>query len=372
MSIAVQEYDTIVIGGGQAGLAIGYELSRQGRPFAILDAAQRIGDSWRHRWDSLHLFSPARYSGLPGMAFPAPRDSFPTKDAVAAYLAAYCARFNLPVKLNTRVDALTYPNGAHLVGAGPQRFSSVRVVVATGPFQRSRVPAFAAALAPTLRQLHADAYRNPGQIPGGDVLVVGAGNSGAEIAIELGMSDHRVWLAGRDTGYGYGFHWFNWWFYRTLVTSDSWIGRRVQMRAHRRGQGVPLRRIKPADIAQAGIVRVPRMIGVVDGKPQLADGRILDVATVVWATGFQPDYRWIALPIFAESGYPIHHRGVVPEQPGLYFLGLPFQHTPASSLLGGVGADARYIADHIKRHAATKRTVTLQPAPIGIETWDAV
>ncbi|MGH2352907.1 MAG: flavin-containing monooxygenase [Chloroflexota bacterium] len=351
-----QRFDTVVVGGGQAGLAMGYFLARQGRDFVILDAAGRIGDTWRHRWDSLRLFTPAFHSGLPGMPFPAPGASFPTKDEVADYLTQYAERFALPVRHGRRVEALSRHDGGYLLRAGEERYVAARVVVATGPYQHPHLPDFAVGLDPTIVQLHSSAYRHPGQLPAGDALVVGAGSSGAEIAVELAAT-RRTYLAGRDTGYiplGLVHNHLSLWLADHVLTTDTWLGRK--MSAAHRERGAPLVRLKAKDIAAAGVDRVPRVDGVADGRPRLADGRRLDVPVVVWATGFRPDFSWIDLPIFDDSGSPLHHRGVVDTAPGLYFLGLPFQHTPTSEHIGGVGKDARHVAAHLAA------SVSIRPA----------
>jgi putative flavoprotein involved in K+ transport len=345
------ELDTVVAGGGQAGLAMGYYLSRQHSDFVILDAAARVGDTWRNRWDSLRLFTPAFHSGLPGMPFPAPGRSFPTKDQTADYLEAYADRFQLPVRLGQRVQSLSPHDGGYLLRAGDERYTAKHVVVATGPYHHPHIPSFAAALDPTITQLHSSHYRNPDRLPAGDVLVVGAGNSGAEIAVELAAT-RRTHLSGPDVGHAPIWLIHNrvsLWLADHLLTTDTRLGRR--MRATRRRRGDPLVRLKPTDILAAGVQRVPRVDGVVDGTPRLADGRLLEVAVVVWATGYRPDFGWIDLPIFDDAGAPTHHRGVVAAAPGLYFLGLPFQYTPTSDHVGGVGRDARHIAQHLAAHA---------------------
>jgi putative flavoprotein involved in K+ transport len=342
-----ERFDTVVVGGGQAGLAMGYFLARQGRDFVILDAARQIGDTWRNRWDSLRLFTPAAHSSLPGMPFPAPPHAFPTKDEVAGYLERYAERFALPVRLGRRVEALSRHDSGYLLRTGAERYLAAHVVVATGAYHAPRIPDFAPQLDPRVVQLHSSAYRNPGQLPTGDALVVGAGNSGAEIALELAAT-RRAYLAGRDTGYiplSLIHNGLSLWLAAHLLTTDTRLGRR--MREASRQQGDPLIRLKPKDLAATGVERVPRVAGATDGRPRLADGRLLDVTTVVWATGFRPDFGWIALPIFDEAGEPRHHRGVVEAAPGLYFLGLPFQHTPTSAHVGGVGRDARHIATHL-------------------------
>jgi putative flavoprotein involved in K+ transport len=348
MDNGVAAFDTIVVGGGQAGLAAGYWLSRRGREFLILEAGQRVGDSWRRRWDSLRLFTPARYDSLPGMAFPAPGKAFPTKDQMADYLEAYVAILDLPMRLGTPVDHLWRQNGRYLLAAGERRFEADRVVVATGAVAAK--PSFAADLDPTIRQLHSSQYRNPRQLADGPTLVVGAGNSGAEIALDLAPR-HRVWLSGRDVGRiplltG---RWY-WWLIHRRLTVDNRVGRWLRDTKHH--GGTPLVRVGQADLAAAGIDRVPRTVGVQNGRPALADGRILDVANVVWCTGFAPDYRWINLPVFGQDGWPVHYRGVVAGASCLYFVGLPFQYTLTSALVGGVGRDAAHIVEHLVMHPA--------------------
>jgi putative flavoprotein involved in K+ transport len=350
--------NTVVIGGGQAGLAIGHYLKKQGREFVILDAAGRIGDAWRGRWDSLRLFTPAALSGLPGMPFPFRSGYFPTKDETADYLEEYAEKFDLPVHLGRRVDALRRESGGYVVSAGQERYLTENVVVATGSCGVPRVPEFAQRLDSSIAQLHSSAYRDRRQIPEGDVLVVGAGNSGAEISLELAAS-HRTYLSGRDTGNVpggvHGQHlpghillaWLIGWRIIGCFTADTRLGRKG--REFSRTQGLPLVRFSPTDLIEAGVERVPSVEGVADGKPVLADGRTLDVTSVVWATGFKPDFGWIELPVFGEDGYPLQHHGVVDAAPGLYFLGLPFQHTFLSDTVGGVGNDARHVADHLAR-----------------------
>ena len=351
--VSEHRFDTVVIGGGQAGFAAGYYLKKQGRDFVILDAGERIGDAWRERWDSLRLFTPVAYDGLPGMPFPAPRGYYPTKQEMADYLEEYAWRFGLPVRLGRRVRSLFRCDGGYLLLVGEECYMAENVVVATGPYNTPRIPDFAGHLDPSIFQIHSSVYRNPEQLPEGGVLVVGAGNSGAEISVEL-AAGRRTYLSGRDTGWapaGLLRSRLFWWLI-DRITADTRFGRRGEKFDRRRG--TPLIGLKPEDIARAGVERVPRVEGVVGGKPELADGRVLEVESVVWATGFKPDFGWIELPIFDEDGYPIHHRGAAKGVPGLYFVGLPFQHTFASAVVGGVGKDARYVVDHLASQAAKR------------------
>jgi putative flavoprotein involved in K+ transport len=353
-----KQFDTVVIGGGQAGLAVGYYLARQKRDFVILDAHGRAGDSWRQRWDSLRLFTPTSFNQLPGMPFPKSANRFPTKGEMADYLESYVSRFQLPILFNTKVAEVTQDSDAYLITADTLRLKADHVIVATGAYPTPRVPAFASQLDPSINQLHSADYRNPGQLRDGAVLVAGAGNSGVEIALEL-ASQHSVWLAGRDTGfipanYGKFSYELGVVLFKALMqhlTVDTPPGRWIVQRARDFMGGHPVVGITPEDLHRAGIQRVPRVRGVSDGRPVLEDGRVLDVLNVIWATGFARDYRWIKLPVFDAKGNPIHHRGVVKGQPGLYFVGLPDQSSLLSGLVAGAGADAKYIAKQINLRA---------------------
>lgn len=345
--------DTIIVGGGQAGLSVGYHLARRGMSFTILEGRQRIGDVWRERWDSLRLFTPAGFSGLDGMPFPAPRHSFPTKDEMADYLEAYAAHFDLPVRTCMRVSRLTRRNGRFQVEVGGEHHMADNVVVAMANYQEPRIPPFAPDLDPSIVQVHSFDYRNPGQLRDGPVLIVGAGNSGSEIAMELGRR-HKVWLSGRDTGQlpfrvdspvgrvavpivlkGL--------FHRVLTVRTP-IGRRVRAKVLRIGG--PLIRVRNRDMARLGIERVPRTAGVENGRPVLDDGRVLDIANVVWCTGFRPGFDWIELPVL-DGDEPVHRSGIVDRQPGLYFVGLHFLHALSSAMIHGVGRDAQRVASAI-------------------------
>jgi putative flavoprotein involved in K+ transport len=358
-----QQVDVVVVGGGQAGLAVGYHLARQDLSFVILDAGHRVGDSWRRRWDSLRLFTPARYDGLPGWSFPAPAWSFPTRDEMADYLEAYANRFQLPVRTGSCVERLRRDAGGYLVDAGERRFRASHVVVASGQYQLPVVPSFSAELDPAIRQLHSSEYRDRSQLRGGGVLVVGAGNSGADIAIEL-CRHHPTWLSGPDKG-AVPFRIegraarlllpFLWFVASQVLTVKTPIGRRVRPKVI--ASGAPLIRVKPADIAAAGIERVPRAVGVSNGSPLLEDGRVMDVSNVIWCTGLRPDFGWIDLAVFDHDGAPICTRGVVDGEPGLYFVGLDFLHAFTSENVGGVGRDAGHVAKRIGARTRSRATV---------------
>ncbi|PWU11481.1 MAG: portal protein [Terriglobia bacterium] len=363
---------TIVIGGGQAGLSVGYYLSRRGLPFVILDADERVGDSWRNRWDSLRLFTPARYDGIAGMPFPAPSLSFPTKDQMADYLEAYAARFDLPVLNGVRVDGLSRRGGKYIVNAGSRRFEADNVVVAMATYQVPRTPPFARELDPQIVQIHSKDYRNPSQLQEGGVLIVGAGNSGAEIGLEVARS-HRTWMAGRDTGHipfhidGLAARLFlqplviRFLFHRVLTIKTP-MGRKVRPKVL--SQGGPLIRVKPQQLAAAGVERVPRVAGVDNGLPLLADGRRPRVANVIWCTGFRPGFSWIHLPGFEDGGPPKEEGGVAFGEPGLYFVGLPFIYAFSSTMIHGVSRDAERIVKIIESRMRSNESplATSRPA----------
>jgi putative flavoprotein involved in K+ transport len=354
-----ERVDTIVVGAGQAGLSVGYHLKRQGVPFLILDAGARVGDVWRERWDSLRLFTPARYAGLDGMPFPAPPHSFPTKDEMGDFLEQYARTFALPVRLGTRVERVSRQDGGFLVVAGNRRFEARNVVVAMATFQRPRVPPWAGELDPAIVQVHSHHYRNLAQLREGPVLVVGAGNSGAEIALETAPR-HRTWLAGRDVGHVpfrvegqlarlVLFRLVLRVLFHRVLTVATPMGRRMRPKVLH--VGGPLVRTKPRDLDAAGVQRLPRVAGARDGLPLLEDGRVLEVANVVWCTGFHPGFSWIDLPVFDASGEPRHDRGIVGSEPGLYFVGLHFLYAFSSTMIHGVGRDAERIAKAVAARA---------------------
>jgi putative flavoprotein involved in K+ transport len=347
-----EHVETVIIGGGQAGLATGYHLKHRGRPAVILDAYERVGDAWRRRWDSLRLFTPARYAGLPGMRVPAAGWSFLSKDDMADYLESYASAFDLDVRTGVRVDRLRKEFDRFVIEAGDLRIEADHVVVATGAHRIPRIPPFASELDATIVQLHSSEYRRPSQLREGGVLLVGAGNSGADIALEVAR-EHDTWLAGRDTGHvpvrieGSGKYIFVIvrFIGHHILTLKTPMGRRAR-RKHQ-GKGDMLVRVKPKDLLAAGVERAPRVAGVRDGKPLLEDGRVLDVTNVIWCTGFRNDHSWIDLPVLGEDGEPMHERGVVTSEPGLYFVGLPFQYSASSDVLPGIGRDHAYVAERI-------------------------
>jgi len=343
-------FEVVVIGAGQAGFAIGYFLKRQGRRFVIVGAADSVAAAWRSRWESLVLFTPRRYDSLAGLAFPGDPNGYPTRDEVVTYLERYAETFELPIELNSPVRSLSKNDGNFVLEIDGRTIETEQVVVATGPFQAPYVPEVAKQLAPDVFQIHSTDYRDVRQIPDGTVLVVGGGNTGFQIAKEL-SSTHRVHLAvgsrqtplpqtilGRD---------LFWW-----LTKVGLLSKTVETRLGRRLRGrETLIGSSPRELKRRyGIDLKPR-VGRASGQTvAFADGPELEVDSVIWATGYRADYSWIKLPVVDPKGEARHRRGVT-DVPGLYFLGLTWQYTRGSALLGWVKEDAEFIANQIARNA---------------------
>lgn len=352
---AKPDYDAIVVGAGQAGLAAGYFLSRAGLRFTLLDANENVGAAWRNRWDSLRLFTPTRYNALPGLKFPGPSYALPGKDDVADYLALYARQFRLPIKLGRTVSSLYREGGRYVVRTSDGRsLTAAAVIVATGANQQPHVPAFAPRMASHIVQMHSSDYRRPERLPQGKVLVVGAGNSGVQIAIELAHAGRQVVLSGRDTGslprQFLGRDIYDW-LWPTLMrpSVQSLIGRRL-MRG-RLFSGDPLIGVPANTISRRGVSRTGRIVGAKGGLALVEGGSVVPgVSAIVWCTGFRPDYSWLELPALGLDGYPSHRRGIAQGVAGLAFLGMRFQYRMGSALLGGVGEDAAYVVDQIAAH----------------------
>lgn len=354
--------DVVVIGGGQAGLAVGYYLQQRGLRFAIFDSATRIGDTWRRRWDSLRLFTPARFDALPGLPLPFAANTFPSKDELADYLEAYASHFVLPVKLGVRVERVVKSGDSFLLHTSAGLFSAKQVVVAMSPYQVPKMPVLSARVRADITQLHSSQYRGPAQLPPGPVLIVGAGNSGAEIALDLARAGRSpIALAGRDTGHvpfaidGLLSRLVLSWFvlrvvFHHLLTIRTPLGRRARQRL--RGRGAPLVRAKPRDLQRAGVRRVGRVVGVERGLLRVEGGELLEPRSVIWATGFQAEFSWLELPVLDEHGEPQHDAGVALNAPGLYFVGLEFQFAMSSSMLQGVARDAARVVEILSAQRA--------------------
>lgn len=348
---------TIIIGAGQAGLAAGYHLTRHGLPFTVLEADDEVGGSWNHRWDTMRLFTPATHVDLPGRDFP-PGDKFPTGAAMARYLAQYAEELRMDVRTGVHVDGLFREGDGFTVTAGPESFHAQNVVLATGAERVPNVPSFATDLSPGIVQLHSGDYRRPSQLQEGPVLVVGAGNSGADIALDVAPT-HDTVLAGRHPGHlpmriespvmrvVFPLIAFAWTYVLTQNTPPGRASRAKMLAGH----SGPLIRVKPRDLNGAGVRRAPRITGVIDGLPRAEDGTVLDVANVVWATGFLPGHEWIRLPGLDTSHVLGNDRGAVVGQPGLYVLGQLFQFRFGSHNVVGVPHDARAVVADIRRRS---------------------
>ncbi len=369
MDTGIEYHETIVVGGGQAGLATAKLLADRGRECLVVDGLAAVGDNWRRHYDSLRLYNPAAICGLPGMDFPAPGDHFPRRDEVAAFLAAYADRFDLPVRTSTWVREVTRLDDGYRVTTSGGVLQARNVVVATGTFGRPFTPTVADELDPSIHQLHSSQYRNPSDLEPGPVLVVGASHSGADLAFETAEAGHETVLVGRDTGelpvdidgrlQRLITHLLPFVAARVLSLSTP-IGRRMQPEV--RTHGGPLLRIKRADLEAAGVERLTeRVVGATGGRPRLDGGRVLDVANVLWCTGFRQDFSWIRPSVTGDDGWPREHLGVVEESPGLYFVGLAFQSSFASMLIVGAGRDARHVVDHI----VDTRTLQRHAVPTG-------
>jgi putative flavoprotein involved in K+ transport len=359
--MSVEHVDTLIIGAGQAGLSTAYHLQRSDRTCLIVDVNERVGDGWRRQWDTLKLYSPAKYDGLPGLPFPAPPWSFPGKDDVAEYLETYVAHFDLPVRLNTRVDRLVAHGDGYQATCGDHSILADNVVVATGTFGRApSIPDFADKLDPMIMQLHSSEYRRPAQLREGPVLVVGASHSGMDVAYEV-ATDHPTILSGRDPGQiptRLDSPMFKLVFPLVVFIFSHVLTRRTPMgrkeMEHFRFHGGPALRVKRSDLQDRGVERLPeRVVGVQDGLPVLDGGRVVDVTNVVWCTGFQQAFDWIDLPVFDTEGWPREMRGVVEAAPGLYFCGLGFQYSAASMLIAGKNRDAAFVAKHLVERTGT-------------------
>jgi putative flavoprotein involved in K+ transport len=357
---APERLGTVIIGAGQTGLATAYFLGKAGVGCVVLDEHQRVGDQWRKRYDSLLLNSPAQYDGLPGLPFPAPRGSYPTGAEMGDHLERYVERMCIPVRSGVVVRAVEWqPDGNFRLTTSAGDVVADNVVVARGAEQLPRMPAFADELDPGIRQLHSSGYSNPGQLLSGPVLVVGGGQSGADLALELVRAGHETWLSGRampEVPVPFGSRRMRlalpvlWFLANHVLTVRTPIGRRMQP-VIRRG-GAPLVRVRRADLAAAGVhLTEERTVGADDGRPALADGTVLDVANVVWCTGFRQDFGLVCPDVTGEDGYPRGKGGIVDDLPGLYYVGLLFQTAFASILIGGAGRDAKRVAAHIAARA---------------------
>ena len=363
-------HETVIIGGGQSGLAAAHHLARRGVDTVLLEASDRIGELWRSRWDSLRLYSPAKYDTLPGMRMNMPGYRFPSGREMGDYLETYAGVLEVPIRTGVTVTRVRADGDGYAVETSDGTIAARQVIVATGGFQHPYVPDAAKELDPAIRQIHSVDYRRPDQLADGPVLVVGLSHSGADIAHEAALAGHRTIVAG--TAHGQipfpinsrrarvalpilRFLAFN------VLTLRTPIGRKIAPQV--RLGGGPLLRYRRQELEAAGVeLRPARFVGARDGRPLLADDSVHDVATVVWCTGFRPDFSWVEPASVDDLGWPLQERGVAAGAPGLYFLGIPFLFSFTSMLVLGADRDAAFVADAVARHA-TARGRSLAGAP---------
>lgn len=359
---SAEHHDTVIIGGGQSGLSMAYHLQRRGIRPLILDAYDRPGDAWRRRWDSLCLFTPSHFNGLDGLRFPGPAHRKPTKDDIADYLESYADRFGFQIRHGSRVERVQpATDGGFTIDTPNGTLHAGRVVVATGASHSPKVPGFASEIDDSITQLHSSRFRNTGQLQPGSVLIVGVGNSGADIALDV-IKRHPVWLAGKESGYiPFRIESFK---ARYLIRVIRFMGQHVltlrnplgrKVMPALLGKGGPLVRIKPKDLDAAGVRRIPRIASVRDGLPVDADGETISAENIIWCTGFRHDFPWIRVDTFDEHGHPRHRRGIAEGASGLYFLGMEGLFAMTSATITGVGRDARYLARSIARSSRGNR-----------------
>ena len=339
--------DVVVIGAGQAGLAVGRTLKQAGVDFVILEAAPELGSAWTRRWDSLQLFTSARYCGLPGLPFPGEPDRYPKKDEVPDYFRNYAATFALPVHLDTPVVSVNRSGDGFTVTTRDGQITARQVVAAVGAFQTPAIPAFSQRLPSSVTQLHSHAYRNPAQIPAGKVAVIGSANSGLQIAAELSRTHEVVVckgrrqprlpqrILGRDAF---------WWLSKSGILrlpTNTPLARRLAMPD-------PVVGTKMSELART-VRFTERAVDVTDGQLVTADGQRIDASAVVWATGYRNDWSWLGAELLGADGQPPHDAGIGPD--GLHFVGLYRMRNRGSALLGFVGRDAERVGAVVARRA---------------------
>jgi putative flavoprotein involved in K+ transport len=343
------DIDVVVIGAGQAGLAVGHTLKHAGVDFVILDAATELGVSWTNRWDSLRLFTSARFCGLPGLPFPGDPDRYPLKDEVPEYFQAYASTFDLPVHLGHRVVSVSRSDGVFTVTMPGTTITARQVVAAVGAFQTPVIPEYSQRLPSTVTQLHSHAYRNPEQIPLGTVAVVGSANSGLQIAAELSGSHDVVVCRGRKQPR----------LPQRILGRDAfwWLSNSGILRlptntplARRFAMPDPVVGTKIDELARS-ISFTERVIDVAGAQLVTADGKRIDASTVLWATGYRNDWSWLGAELLGADGLPEHDAGVGAS--GLHFVGLYRMRNRGSALLGFVGRDAEHVGAVVAQRCRT-------------------
>jgi putative flavoprotein involved in K+ transport len=342
------KYNVIIIGGSQAGLSMGFFLRNSNLSYIILDRSSEVGESWKDRYDSLKLFTPSYLSTLPGLSIERSSNLYPTKDQIADYLKRYAQKYSLPLQLNTEVQRVYIKNNEFVVETSKGEMAAHNVVVASGPFQKPQIPGFSSQLSDRISQIHSSEYKNPCQLKEGTALVIGGGNSGAQIAVELAKVmevylsvGHKMMYLPQDLGNKSIF-----WYLDKLgvykASQNSMVGRMMQRKPD------PIFGFELKGLIKNKTIKLkPRAISSEGDAIMFQDGSRLNVDNIIWATGYQPDYNWIEIPnLISDQGYPIHQRGVT-SQRGLFFLGLPWLHNRSSALIQGVGKDSEYLYEYL-------------------------
>ncbi|PEK41185.1 oxidoreductase [Bacillus toyonensis] len=342
--------DAIIVGAGQAGLTMGYYLKQEGYNFLLLESGNRIGDSWRNRYDSLQLFTPREYSSLPGMILKGEKNEFPHKDEITMYLEEYAQYFQLPVQLQTEVLKIKKEKDIFELHTSKEILQSKKVIIASGGFQQPFIPLFSQHLSSHIFQAHSSQYKSPSQIPKGRVLVVGGGNSGMQIAVELAKT-HEVTMSISHPLTFLPLHLFrknifNWLEKLGLLYAEvntkrgKWFQKRKD----------PIFGFEGKKLIRSGAIKLQeKVVSVSSNNIMFQNGDTYSAESIIWSTGFAQDYKWIEIEkAVNEKGFPNHIKGISPVK-GLYYIGLPWQSQRGSALICGVGKDAAYVLSEIKK-----------------------
>jgi putative flavoprotein involved in K+ transport len=342
--------DFIIIGAGQAGLSMAYQLNQLNKDYLIVDANNETGAPWLKRWDSLKLFTPSEFNHLPGMNFPSEKGYYPDKYEVAAYLKSYVDKFNIPIAFNQKISSLKKENGVYIIKSESKTFKAKNVVVATGPFHKPFTPSFHTKISKDITQIHSEHYKNPSQLQDGDTLVVGAGDSGVQILDEISNTNRKVYFSGNTNITSMPQEILGktlWWWFKRIgflsVSKFSYIGKKLS----KGGQPIIGTDVKSL-LKKQNVICVGRTLDANNSELHFEEGRYSSIKNIVWATGFKPNFDWIDGITLNDDKYPKNYRGVSDIE-GLYFLGLPWLYTRGSATLGGVKKDAQFLSNYIEK-----------------------
>lgn len=353
--------DYIIIGAGQAGLAIAYYLNQHNLNYLIVDANEETGAPWLKRWDSLKLFTPSEFNNLPGMKFPHKKGYYANKYEVANYLKAYVKKFNIPIEFNHKITSLKKEKGVYKLKSEHKEFEAKHVIVATGPFHKPFTPRCHTKISNDIRQIHSEHYKSPNQLQDGKTLVVGAGDSGVQILEEISNTKRDVYFSGNTNINSIPQEILGktlwWWFSKIGFLSAhkyTWIGKKLSMG----GQPVIGTDVKTL-FKKDNVTCVGRTLNADEHTIFFDKQNVNDIKNIIWATGFKPNFQWIDGIEFDNDLYPKNYRGIG-ELDGLYFIGLPWLYTRGSATLGGVKKDAKHLSKYImKKEKLTKKDVPI-------------